>query len=454
MTGKDIARSLAQATFQAAPQLYCTTMSAGTRLLRRSPMKYPGQIYERPYSTFLKFLAMGRDKYADRQARRALYEELRQQLARLRDEAQSLDDRRNLNRLLNNLERDEAETRLLSFPIRAHIELSNFCNLRCQMCGQAYFDNHGGRRQHLAVEAYEQIRKILPYLDETVTTGFGESLLSPYFWELMELLHWGGVKRLITNGILLDKATTQRLMKYPLNEYFISFEAIDRETYIFVRSGDYFDQVVQNIRDLDACRREQQRSDVSITLGFVAMKRNIEQLPEFVRLSRKWGADRIVVSFLHVTRPHLIPESLYFTPDLANRMFELGAHIAGQEGIEFHYPRDFAPQDSNPEKSRRVRDCYEPWEFVYFESKGATRPCCIYDKNMGSVLQTSWEEVWNSDTYLDLRTTVNSPQPEEYCAKCWFVRHVDHNDRRFHINLVDKRGVYLEESQIDQGVWE
>jgi hypothetical protein len=73
---------------------------------------------------------------------------------------------------------------------------------------------------------------------------------------------------------------------------------------------------------------------------------------------------------------------------------------------------------------------------------------------MGRVPDSTYESVWNDEAYRSLRKTVNSPHPEPYCAKCWMVHHVDHNDRRFHINLVDKRGVYLDEDQADQGVWE
>jgi len=454
MAVKDYAKALAKRTFDAAPALYCTTMSAGVALLKKNPLARPGQMNERPYSTLMKFLAMGREKHSDRTARKALYDELRHQLARLRDETDSIEEKRNLNRLLNQIERDEAEKRMLSFPIRGYIELSNYCNLRCQMCGQSYFDSHGGKRLHMAREAYQEILKVLPYLDETTVTGFGESLLSPYFWELMELLPWGGVKKLITNGILIHRETTERLMKFPINDYTISFEAIDRETYEFVRSGDHLDQVVGNLRDLDANRKQAGRNDVHIMLAFVAMKRNIEQLPEFVRRAKQYGADTVQVSFLHVTRPHLIEQSLYHDPELANRLLEEGRRVAEEVGIRYWYPKNFQPSPGRKERSRRVRDCYEPWEFIYFESSGKVRPCCIYDKTMGNILIQSYSEIWNDTVYENLRASVNSEQPEDYCAKCWMVHHVDHNDRRFHINLVDKRGVYLDEDQADRGVWE
>ena len=454
MAVKDLAKALAKKTFDAAPPLYCTTLAAGLKLLQRNPLSRFHQMNERPYSTILKFLEMGRDQHADRAARKALYEEIRQQLVQLQDQASSNDEKRDINRLLNQLERDEGEKKLLSHPIRGYIEVSNFCNLRCQMCGQSYFDDHGGKRLHMAKEAYKEIVKILPYLDETTITGFGESLLSPYFWELMELLPWGGIKKLITNGVLIDQETTRRLMKYPINDYTLSFEAIDRETYRFIRSADCLDQVIQNLKDLDANRKAAGRNDIHIGIGFVAMKRNIEQLPEFIRRAKQYGADTVQVSFLHVTRPHLIEESLYHDPDLANRMFAEGKQVAEEVELKYYYPENFNPSQSRPERSRRVRDCYEPWEFIYFESSGKVRPCCIYGKDMGNILRTPYDELWNGKVYQNLRATVNSDQPEEYCAKCWFVMHVDHNDRRFHINLVDKRGVYLDEDQIDQGVWE
>jgi len=454
MSVKDLAKSLAKSTFDAVPVLYCSTLSAGVKLLQKSPMVRPEQINERPYSTLVKFLAMGRDKNADRKARRALYEELRSQLVRLRDGAGSIEEKRVMNRLLNGLERDEAEKNLLSHPVRGYIEVSNYCNLRCQMCGQSYLESKGDKRRHMAREVYEKIQEVLPYLDELTVSGFGESLLSPYFWELMELLPWGGMKRLITNGILLDAETSARLMKYPVTDYTISFEATDRETYEFIRSGDYLDQVVENLKALDANRKAAGRDDVRILIGFVAMKRNIEQLPEFVRRVKDYGADILQVSFLHVTRPDLIEQSLYFDPELANRMFEQARRVAAEVGLEYHDPGNFEPKPSDPARSRRIRDCYEPWEFIYFGSNGKVRPCCIYCHDLGSVLQTSYPETWNNQSFQALRSTVNSDQPNDCCAKCWFVQHIDPGDRRFHINLVDKHGNYVEEDQADKAEWE
>jgi len=227
---KDLAKALARQAFNSIPPLYSSTLVIGLRILQQSPMDHFQQVHERPYSSFFKILGMGREKYNGHNSRRVLYEEFRRQLVHLRETSTSTSDKRDSNRLLNNLERDESEKNVLSYPTRAHIELSNFCNLRCQMCGQSYFDGTISPRKHMAKEAYDEIVKNLPYLDETIATGFGESMLSPYFWEFMELLPWGGLKRLITNGILLTKESTERLMKYPLTEYFISFEAVDKGT--------------------------------------------------------------------------------------------------------------------------------------------------------------------------------------------------------------------------------
>jgi radical SAM protein with 4Fe4S-binding SPASM domain len=418
-------------------------------------MSQPSNIRERYWSTLLKVVDLSRDDLKEHPGRKRLYDELRRQLARQRDQAGSMEEARELNRILNRLERDEQETRLMSYPMRSHVELTTFCNLRCRMCGQSYFEDYSGPRRHMDQAILEEVQKVLPYVEELVATGFGESLLSPHFWEFMEMLpRRGGIKRLITNGVLLTGETSRRMMDYPINEYFISFEAVDAQTYQFVRSIDRFDQVVQNIRDLDKNRRESGREDVSITLSFVAMKRNIEQLPDFVRKAKEYGADRVLVAFLHVTRPGLIEESLFFEPQLANRMFAEAEKVSREVGIEYEYPRGFAPRESDPERSRRVKNCCEPWEFIYFESNGAVRPCCIYPKGIGKLIETPLEEVWNNRAYMAIRKTVNSERPEPYCARCWFTRHVDHNDRRYHINLVDKRGVNLEEAEASKGVWD
>lgn len=451
-SGEKLASRLLKALAGTGSPLRKPVITLGVKWLERHPLELSAQLGQRPYSTLLKILGFGDSSGRIKNIER-LYEEFRVQLADLRDRETDPVGKKEANRLLNRLERDAGEIELLSYPIRGYLELTNYCNLRCPMCGQSYFEDFSGPRKHLSPDAFSEIEKVLPFLDELVVSGFGESLVSPHFWRFMELLPGGGLVRLITNGVLLDKNASERLMKYPVNRYNISIEATDPETYREIRSADHFERVVRNIKDLNTARREAGRQDIRISLSFVAMQRNIEQLPQFVRSAREYGADEVLVSFLHVIRPDLIEQSLYLEPEKAREFFGKAQEAAAEVGIDFQCPRDFHPHPGDPARSRRIRDCYEPWEFIYFASTGTIRPCCIYSKAMGKLGEKSLEEIWNGKVYQSLRQSVNSEQPEPYCAKCWMVTQIDHNDRRYHINLVDKHGVYLDEDEVDLGNW-
>ena len=53
--------------------------------------------------------------------------------------------------------------------------------------------------------------------------------------------------------------------------------------------------------------------------------------------------------------------------------------------------------------------CTAPWESFTLGANGEVRLCCHYQKVMGSTLKASFEDVWNGQTYIDMREPVHRP---------------------------------------------
>jgi radical SAM protein with 4Fe4S-binding SPASM domain len=66
----------------------------------------------------------------------------------------------------------------------------------------------------------------------------------------------------------------------------------------------------------------------------------------------------------------------------------------------------------------RVKDCTDPWNFAFVQADGDIRPCCWIDDTMGNVNTESFESIWNSQKYQDLRKSVASANPRSECWGC------------------------------------
>src|SRR5262249_9089305 len=66
----------------------------------------------------------------------------------------------------------------------------------------------------------------------------------------------------------------------------------------------------------------------------------------------------------------------------------------------------------------KVKDCTDPWNFAFVQADGGIRPCCWIGYTMGNLNTQSFESIWHSQQYKDLRSAVASPNPPPECWGC------------------------------------
>ena len=131
---------------------------------------------------------------------------------------------------------------------------------------------------------------------------------------------------LITNGMLLREDSARELIDGGLDVLWVSIRRLP-ESYADVRLGAALQQVIDNVTRL----RDMRARRPSIGIVFVAMKKNISELPEVLKIGRRVGADRFLIT-------NVMP----YTADLQNEMlyrFSLGEYSVEE-------PSCFAPHIS------------------------------------------------------------------------------------------------------------
>ena len=63
--------------------------------------------------------------------------------------------------------------------------------------------------------------------------------------------------------------------------------------------------------------------------------------------------------------------------------------------------------------------CSAPWNFVYIHFNGDINPCCFPFKNtFGNIFETPFEEIWNSEKYVEFRERLKSKNLPRQCINC------------------------------------
>jgi MoaA/NifB/PqqE/SkfB family radical SAM enzyme len=183
---------------------------------------------------------------------------------------------------------------LTTTPREITIESTTFCNLQCVMCEHS--QEGMVARRHFPEHLVERLAPYMSAASRFQLHSLGEPLMSPAFWKILERItsvHRGTPDiSFNSNGLLLSEKNIALLLASKVREINISFDAATAETYQKIRGGD-FERLVANVANLVRARAAARRADFKIILNMTLMRANIEELPQFVRLAYRVGADEV-----------------------------------------------------------------------------------------------------------------------------------------------------------------
>ncbi len=195
---------------------------------------------------------------------------------------------------------------------RVYIEPTNQCNLDCVTCMRNVWSESPGWMSQAIFERILSGLQAFDPLPSVFFGGFGEPLTHPLICEMVGQAHQAGAGvELITNGILLTERMSRRLMEAGLKRLWVSLDGATPESYADVRLGAALPEVIANLQRLKALRASTSAAAPRLGIAFVAMKRNIHDLPELVRLGKTLGADQFSISNVLPHTPELRDEMLY-----------------------------------------------------------------------------------------------------------------------------------------------
>jgi len=295
-------------------------------------------------------------------------------------------------------------------PIKLQTEtIEGICNIDCGMCRA----NESPKKDEMKFEQFKIILDKLPYCLELKLTGCGETMLVK---DLLKMIAYAKNKGIhvsfYTNGILLDREKSDAFIGVGLDEITFSLNAATAQTYLSIMSAAAFEKVTGNIRSLMELKRLRWARRPLVRLSFVAMKKNIHELPLFIELAADLGVHAVIVQALSLTRSArgMEHETLFHDPLLRDGHIRQAKKIAHRKGILLSYP-SFRNKQMN-----YLNMCQEPWTKMQISIQGDVTPCCRVNTGFGNIFNDDIDAIWNGHTYRAFRKMVkNNRLPCEYC---------------------------------------
>jgi tungsten cofactor oxidoreducase radical SAM maturase len=317
---------------------------------------------------------------------------------------------------------DERNGELILHPClpdvhKLYIEPTTACNLACRTCIRNTWDDPN---QHMSIQTFQRIVDSLdglPDLKRVVFTSFGEPFTQPRILDMIETLRKRELAVTIgTNGLLLNAKISAELIRLGVDRVIISIDGGKPETYANVR-GAMLADVIEHIRGLNETKRQLHSLYPAISIAFVALRSNIAELDDLVRMAAELNVSRLLVSNVLPYSEGLREEVLYGyqpVPPLkaSGWALKLDAWVswATQELPHMHWGAE-----------RRCRFVQDHAVVVGWD--GGISPCYALSHNysyytvdgikkrverymLGNVNDQSLAEIWMGEEYVRFRSEV------------------------------------------------
>jgi MoaA/NifB/PqqE/SkfB family radical SAM enzyme len=295
------------------------------------------------------------------------------------------------------------------------VEVSSICNAECPYCVQACYKDQwkGGL---MDMDTFQRLKPAFSMANLVFLQGWGEPLLHPKFWEMVQRVKSTGAKvGFTTNGTLLDEETLSKLLNSGLDIMGVSLAGIAPDTHERLRKGCDLAHLGAALKKLKKMKDGPGDRGPSVHIAFMLLRSNRHELAQLPVLAAEWGVSQIVVSHLNLIGSEVMQEeSLLAHPGL---LPEVGATLqrtkeqAAEEGIELHY---HTPELENPCQlctENVLRTCFvsyrgdvSPCVMTNLSVKDGTAPIDYFKDQahsrenfiFGNINEHSLLEIWNS----------------------------------------------------------
>ena len=332
---------------------------------------------------------------------------------------------------LNLQEIDNKETVLKSLPRRLVFELTNACNLSCVMCARnattfkpTVFD----------MDWFRWFEPMLDTVEEVTLMGWGEPTMHPNFTEMLKIIDQHSARKYFcTNGMRLDKIK-DAIFDYHVDVFAVSLDGANAETNNRIRRGSDLNKIISDLQDIEKIKHDRGLKYPWVNFVLCAMKSNLHEIPDLVRLAHKAGIDEVKVVYLTAFDNNLSDEVLWNCSDEVRKVFDEATAVGDELGIQLKLPYI---QGEDVAGDKEHKDCFTPWRDFFLGSDGFVRPCMSTPVQFEQFdMNKTFMEMWNSEPYQQYRKYVNDAEKmDDPCKRCYQSSYCNWNKKRTFLQM-------------------
>jgi putative metalloenzyme radical SAM/SPASM domain maturase len=222
-------------------------------------------------------------------------------------------------------------------PSKIYIETTTRCNLNCGMCVK-HTAGSGMTEGDFDMTMFEGIKPALPEVQNLILSGIGEPLLYPQLEKIIRearaLMPESGIIAFQSNGMLMSKDKSEKLIRAGLDKICISLDSVNPETFSLMRNGGDISRIKDAFRFLKDASAASGRQ-IQTGVEFVLTRENMQDLPDVIKFAAEHGASFVIVTHLIPYSKESVSNSAYDrNTDAAVELYETTLKKCAFEGID------------------------------------------------------------------------------------------------------------------------
>jgi len=323
------------------------------------------------------------------------------------------------------------------------IEVTYKCNLRCKTCW--FYGNSGIIKDKKIEEGlnFKQLKKLVdevawfrPYI---YLTG-GEPLINKNSVDFINYAKRKGlVVGIVTNGTLLTKENSERLINIGLDFITVSIDGPEK-IHNKIRGFKCFEKSMEGIKNILEIRRRKNKKFPVVTLNCTISDYNYEYLEEIVNIGENLGVDIIALQhpcFLlkkTIKAHHAVFKSLFKTSENLVNGFENDSALKidvqklykiidkikkKKKNVDLRLFQDFPFEQMKDYYEKEIATnnrCINPWYSATIKPNGDVSPCLGYV--VGNINDGSFMKIWNNQKFRSFRKILKQKKYFPGCIRC------------------------------------
>jgi MoaA/NifB/PqqE/SkfB family radical SAM enzyme len=326
------------------------------------------------------------------------------------------------------------------YPHSINLELTARCNFACPFCSTHGTPEVKARSQRIASMSIDTLDRlaaeVFPALSSVCVVGRGEpTVASDELWSAFteRVARHRVMVAIATNGSMLRRRITPELLPW-IDSIEVAIDGATEETLARNRVGGSWAKLREG---LDHFHEMRMRSNLArlprLAIGFIAMRNNVAELPELVRMMLPYKPDRFIVRHLMIYFDKDRGESLIGHEDYANPYFQEAYALLAEHGIrsdcvplmkKASEPAATPLDPALPVIAPPAMD--EGCMFIHRTSvvmcDGDVWVCPVPHTKLAGRFEgeTRFLEIWNGANLQDVRSRFGTPSEWDVCKNCFY----------------------------------